>query len=303
MDLDSVADELYAVLPQQFVARRAELVTAARAEGDRPLAAAIGALRRPTVAAWAVNLVARDAPDDLAALLELGERLRSAQDSRDGAALRQLSTERREQIAALTAHARRSAEGAGQQLADTTLVDVQNTLTAAVSDVAAGQAVRSGRLTTGLTYSGFGEVDLTDAVALPGRPLAKGRRHLAAVPSPSDEPAPSATTAGRAEPRRLAERAAAQSAVAEAETDAQAAAEEMARRTARADEARSQRDELAERLETLRAQLASTQDELRTADRELRAANRARDAAERGSALTQKRLAATRAVLDRTDAQ
>ncbi len=46
MDLDDVADELYAVPPEEFVAVRRQRQDDARAAGDRTLAREIGALER-----------------------------------------------------------------------------------------------------------------------------------------------------------------------------------------------------------------------------------------------------------------
>ena len=50
--LEATSDELYASAPTEFVARRDALAAEARAAGDRGLAAALKALRRPSVGAW-----------------------------------------------------------------------------------------------------------------------------------------------------------------------------------------------------------------------------------------------------------
>lgn len=57
--LDTAIEELYAGYPAAFVARRDELAKQARASGDRSLAAAIKALRRPTVGSWYLNVASR----------------------------------------------------------------------------------------------------------------------------------------------------------------------------------------------------------------------------------------------------
>ena len=79
MDLDGVLDELYGAPPERFTARRDELARQARADGDKDLAATVHALRRPTAAAWVVNCLARQAPDAVGGLVELGVRMREAQ--------------------------------------------------------------------------------------------------------------------------------------------------------------------------------------------------------------------------------
>lgn len=49
--LEEIADELYGLTPDRFVARRNELAKEARSEGDRKLAKAVSGLRRPTQSA------------------------------------------------------------------------------------------------------------------------------------------------------------------------------------------------------------------------------------------------------------
>ncbi|MFF3862653.1 hypothetical protein [Streptomyces sp. NPDC002209] len=51
MDVESVALELYGLRPSEFAAARDAYVAKAREAGDKQLAAAIGALRKPTLAA------------------------------------------------------------------------------------------------------------------------------------------------------------------------------------------------------------------------------------------------------------
>jgi hypothetical protein len=80
---------------------------------------------------------------------------------------------------------------------------VEETLRAALADPAAANAVRSGRLTTSLRYAGFGELDVSDVVALPtARPAAVpngARRALSGtVADTSEEEALPALSAERA---------------------------------------------------------------------------------------------------------
>ena len=61
-DVDRVSAaiaELYGMAPEDFTGRRGELVAAARGVGDRAAAKSIGALRKPTRAAWVVNRTGR----------------------------------------------------------------------------------------------------------------------------------------------------------------------------------------------------------------------------------------------------
>ena len=76
MASEDEADALYGLELSEFTPARTELVKRLKTDGERERAAEVGKLRKPTVAAWVVNHVARDAPDDVAALLEKGEALR-----------------------------------------------------------------------------------------------------------------------------------------------------------------------------------------------------------------------------------
>ncbi|HEX6339678.1 hypothetical protein [Umezawaea sp.] len=147
--VDEAADELYALPPAEFVAARARLAAAA---ADKGVAKAIGALRRPTVAAWAVNRLVRSGSSVLVEAVELGERLRAAQRRLHGSELRRLDRRRRELVTELTELA---ADGAGG-LAGEALSQVRDTFTAAMADAGMADQVRSGRLTKALEYSGFG---------------------------------------------------------------------------------------------------------------------------------------------------
>jgi hypothetical protein len=249
MDLDGVLDELYGAPPERFTARRDELARQARADGDKDLASAVHALRRPTAAAWVVNALARQAPEAVGELVELGARMREAQSVLSGSQMRALSRERQQVLAHLVRQATALAAG---PVSPSVSQEVEETLRAAVSDEDAADAVRTGCLTHGLSYSGLGPVDTSTATA----------RHLHAVPGTlpgeesgqesdeeSGEEAPE--TAERVDPqeeerRRQHERelAEAESALRSSERAAAAAVARAARARQRAEEAE---EEVAER--------------------------------------------------------
>ena len=81
---ESRSEQLYAAPPDGFVAARAAAVAAARQAGDRDTAKRLGALKKPTVAAWLVNLLALRRPELLDELVELAAALRSAQRNLQG---------------------------------------------------------------------------------------------------------------------------------------------------------------------------------------------------------------------------
>ncbi|MFF3178741.1 hypothetical protein [Rhodococcus pyridinivorans] len=157
-DLDSVADALYGLDPGDFVAARSEFAAQAREAGDRELTAAIGRLRKPTVAAWMVNLLARERADELAALLDIGSALRTAQRRLSGSEMRKLSEQRRRVVAALERDAGRLAADRGRTVSESALREVGRTLNAALSDPDIGEQVRQGRLDAIVESDGFGDL-------------------------------------------------------------------------------------------------------------------------------------------------
>lgn len=163
--LTEALEALYAVEPSAFMAARHERVAAARAAGDRESATEIGRLRKPTVAAWAMNLLARQAPEVVEDLVSLGVRMRVAQARLDTGTLTALRPERDEVVRCFVAAAADLAQGGGRTLASAALEDIRGTAVAALADQGASTAVSSGQLTRALSYSGFGEVDLSEAVA------------------------------------------------------------------------------------------------------------------------------------------
>ncbi|POX40385.1 hypothetical protein [Streptomyces sp. Ru72] len=151
MDLDALADELYALAPGDFTAARDERAKAVRAAGDRELAEQIRRLRRPTLAAWASNLLVREQPDEVRRLLQLGEALRQAHRDLDGEQLRELSAQQHQVTFALARQAGELTAQAGQRISDATRQEVQDTLHAVLADHEAAQQWAKGRLTKPLS--------------------------------------------------------------------------------------------------------------------------------------------------------
>lgn len=288
MDLDDVADELYAVPPEEFVATRGAWVDDARAAGDRALAKAIGALPKPSTAAWVVNVLVRSHRDEIEALVELGGLLREAQESLAGDQLRALNSQRGQLLSALTRQAAAAARERGHPVSTAVSGQVEETLRAAMADPEAGEAVLTGRLTSPLSYNGLGGVTGM-------------RPQLRVVREPAPAPARRGRTAGgddrraREEQRREREEAARRAAeeqrrreLAAAREEAAAAAalaEETAARAAeerdRAGELDERHEELKARVEELTAELARAEEEAGEVAAELRRAERHRTTAER----------------------
>jgi hypothetical protein len=182
MDLDQVADELYGLDPADFTGRRDALSREARQDGDRDLAGAIKALRKPSMAAYTVNLVVRVHGQEIDRLIELGGRLREAQETLSGEDIRALGRQRSQLVAGVAKQARQEAAGAGHPIGDAVQREVEATLEAALADPQAADAVRTGRLIRGLERTGMEPVDLTGAVAGSASAGVTGAR--AAAPEP-----------------------------------------------------------------------------------------------------------------------
>lgn len=158
---NEIAGELYLVPPAGFVAARDELVRQSHAAGHRELAGELRRLRRPTLSAWLVNLLVRHERAPMDRLLAVGRRLRDAQAQLDTEQLRTLAGLRQQLIAELLDRGRRRAAEAGVQPSGAVLAEVEETLKAALVDLAASSTVLSGRLVRPMSHSGFGPMPST----------------------------------------------------------------------------------------------------------------------------------------------
>lgn len=166
-ETNEIAGELYLVPPAGFVAARDELVRQSHAAGHRELAGELRRLRRPTLSAWLVNLLAHHERVPMERLMAVGRQLRDAQAQLDTDRLRSLAGQRQHLIADLLDRGRRRAAEAGVEPSDSVLSEVEETLKAALVDLAASSTVLSGRLVRPMSHSGFGPMPST-----PPRPAA-----------------------------------------------------------------------------------------------------------------------------------
>jgi len=241
VNLDTAADELYALSPDDFIERRKQLVAAAKQEGNRELATEIGKLRRPTRSAWLINVLARQESGDLGALLELGTALQDAQQRMAGDELRQLSVQRRQAVDALARRAIELGLEHGHTPPDGAVQEVGQTLQTALGDPEIGELVRAGRMTQAVTYGGFGPRDLASALGTSMPAKAAGPKEAVAT-----EPRPKLD----AKQRRQAEKAAA-----DAREHASQARGAAASAEKEAEAATQRADDLADQVESLRSQL------------------------------------------------
>lgn len=245
--VDEVAVALYRLPPDAFTAARDERAATA----DAADAARIKALRKPVVAAWAVNLLVADG--QLAEAIELAAALREAQDDLDAAELRRLGTQRRQLVSSLAKRAAALAQDAGHPLAASAREAVAQTINAAVMDERAAAVVLTGRLRKPLDAGALDDLDAADVVA--GSPPARTPERAASAD-------PDELAVRRA--RKAAERAAR-----DAERAATAAERERSAAEAAERKAREHADLVRERIAEVRAQLERLVSDEETADAEL----------------------------------
>jgi hypothetical protein len=171
--MDAV-DALYGLPLEEFVPRRDDLAKQLRGEGESDAAARVKALRKPTIAAWAVNQAVRTQRKDARELDAAGGALRDAQSALlegkgTAAALRTATERERAVVDRLAAAARGLLSGSGRPMTDAVLQDVTKTLHAAAGDEETRAAVLAGRLDRERRPSGLGG-ELAAFAAIPDVP-------------------------------------------------------------------------------------------------------------------------------------
>jgi hypothetical protein len=266
--VEQAADELYELPPGDFTRARDERAKALRKEGHREEADAVKALRKPTLAAWALNQLARRRSKEVEGLLAAGEELRTAQEELlaggDRRAFQSAAAKERDQVAALSTEAANLAAEAGERASPALEEKVTATLHAAALDEETGEQLRAGRLVREReAIGGFGGM----TAAAPAR----GRR------------APASTSEARegTEPKRRRAAGRAKSSKGRAERG-QASAEPTSTKAGAADAKRSKAEEAKRRAEAekreeaaRRQRLAAARTDERHARRELEAAAKA----------------------------
>ncbi|MEU8225026.1 hypothetical protein [Kribbella sp. NPDC048915] len=287
MDFEEAADAVYAAPAADFIATRNELAKQLKADGDTLGATRLKALRKPTVAAWIANLVARKLPDELDELLALGDEFREATADLDGERLRELTPQRHQLLDKLTEQATRLANEEGQKVSADVGQKLRETLDAALVDPAAGDAVREGRLSSALRHVGFGVVDesgeptnvtpLTDDRRKAARERRKAQQAAETAQGDTKESA-AERKAREAEERERREReereAAAKAEAKQAFEDAVAAAQEAESKVEDLDNRLDEAREALAEAQALVHRLGSELDEARRAAREAQKASR-----------------------------
>ncbi len=266
----AIAEELYALSLPDFTGARDSRAKELKA-ADAGLATRVKGLRKPSAAAWVVNLLARHENDQLDQVLAVGDALREAQASLSADDLRSLTRQRRQLTAAVTTRARAVAAEHGHRVSEAVSDQVEATLTAAILDAGCAAAVRSGLLVAALSTTGVDPVPRADLVAAVAVPEAVGHRAAAAPDEPAAArpelhvvPDPDAAAKARDAARERLREAEVQ--VGAAREAAEAAAADVARLEARSLQVQSEIEELRGRLADLEATAEEVDDELADAE-------------------------------------
>jgi hypothetical protein len=224
-NLESELDELYALPAEQFTKARNDLALRLRRAHQAEAAAMVRGLKKPSTAAWTANLLAREQPESVAALVNAAEALRSTQQRALGGEaghdeVNEASARERDAVRMLVASARSSL---GPKATPALLERLAQTLRAAATDEAMRPLLRRGRLIADLKAAGFGPLEA----------VASRRRGDEVAGAARDR-----VSQLRAEARRLtADARAAENAAADAAEAARILADEAREKRAEADSA------------------------------------------------------------------
>ena len=269
-------DDLYGLPLDRFVPERTALARELRKAGERERAAEVAALKKPSVAAWAVNQLVRTQRRGVDELLEAGDGLRSAQDDvlggrGDARSLRAAVERERLAVDTLTDGARGLLSSEGHELSDTMVERVSETLHAAALDDDAREQVSGGRLERELRHVGLGGFGAFGG----GSPAPRAEKRAATRKTQRGEKKEQAGE--RAEQERTAREQA--KADEEARKAARATEREARRRAERAGRAAQlaleKRDRAEEALREAEAEFEAAEAEVRTAEEAVRDAETA----------------------------
>ncbi len=284
-----VAERLYAGPAEEFTEAR----NAAAKGVDKALAAEIKKLKKPSVAAWAVNLLVRSETEQIDSVLALAASLRAAAEALDGDELRALTRQRRQLTSALATAARSHARDAGVRLTGPVVDQVEGMLNAAMLDPVSAQVVRTGRVVTAFTSTGVSDLDVAAVVAVPEALDVVATARLA-----DEEPGDAGPPELHVVPDDGAKRAAAEDALAEAEQHVTEAEAELAEAERGVGDLNARRLQLQGEADELRRRLSAIDDEVDEVDEELEEVQEARDDAEAVLREAQASRTAAQAVLD-----
>ena len=155
--LEGELDRLYQLAPGDFTAARDELARRLRSEGRRDLAEQVKKHRKPAVAVWLVNRLAREREVDVQRLLRVGEALATSQAALAGGGQAEEFLEARSEeeraLSRLATGAREIADREG--VGEAAIPRATETLRAASLTEEGRRLLKRGRLTEELDPPGF----------------------------------------------------------------------------------------------------------------------------------------------------
>jgi hypothetical protein len=184
-DWEQRIDELYAGPPGEFTKARNALARTLSAGGDKEAAAAVKALRKPSMTAWALDRAARAHPDAVANLAERARALRDAHQAAlrgEATDLRAAGRQHQDAIAEVVRLAIDELAGAGERAPSPSQRErLAETLRAVTSDDEAFELLRRGRLAGDLEAVGFGGEETGPPAARPASRPAEQQDRAAVV--------------------------------------------------------------------------------------------------------------------------
>jgi hypothetical protein len=284
---DDAVDRLYGLPREDFIGERDAVAKQLRADGRRDEAAAVKALGKPTVAAWAANQAVRSQKKSARDLWKAGDQLSAAHDAvlagkGSGAKLREATERERAAVERLVDAARGLLSASGGDLSEATIERVRETLHAGAIDPDAREEVAGGRSARERTPQGlFGGGADVFAVAAPtqaakAQPKAKAKAKAAPKAKGDDAAAREREREEAAERKReeAAARKREREEAAARERELKAAAERVAKAQRALALAVERSAKAAERLEQERAKERGADEALTAARAELRTLER-----------------------------
>lgn len=171
MELPESAQPLFELPPEEFTAERDRIAGELKRSGDPEAAAEIKVLKRPSMAAYALNLVSRRHPDLVEEMLQADERLRTAKSRAD---MDQAKADRQKAISAISGRATSLLLEQDRPVTAQVRERLTETLLAVATDDETRDRLRSGHLVKEAKAGGFGG----PVTQFDGSPTDEGNRRV-----------------------------------------------------------------------------------------------------------------------------
>lgn len=153
MNLPEAAEPLFELPPEDFTAERDRIAKELKKQGEEEASGRVKALKRPSVTAYALNLVARRHPDLVEAMLEADERLRTAKSRTD---MDEAKADRQKAISAISGKATSLMADQDRPVTAQVKERLTETLLAVATDDGTRERLKTGHLLKEAEAGGFG---------------------------------------------------------------------------------------------------------------------------------------------------